>query len=79
MQVVWDMVLKDLMPPAKGGSEEDPGATCVHWVLSRNLNSESGPCSTCDKTWQALIEGCIADTILNYTQAYACTALEGQS
>ena len=72
------MVLRDLTPPAKGGVAVDP-ASCTHWVISGDLNSETGPCSTCNKTWATLVEECVMGQILHYSQAYACTNLPEQS
>ena len=72
-QVIWNIKLIDLKPVAEGGS--DLGTSCAHWVLDRGLYSESGPCSSYNKTWSKLVQTCIEENIISYTQAYACSTL----
>ena len=72
------MVLKNLTPQAEGGAAGDPNS-CAHWVISEELSSKTGPCSTCKKKWATLVEECDADQILSYSQAFPCTNLQGHS
>ena len=77
MQVVWDMVVKNLTPQAEGRGAGDHN-TCTHWLISEELSSETGACSTCSKTWATLVEESVANQILTYNVAFPCTNLQGK-